>query len=173
MTGDQLERRQRAQVMRSFERGAHTIKAPTEWLLFSEAAAKIEVGLKLANEAATMTLYGLCATGNVRWLDDKQQLIEEDECTIAEFSGKPAYVVTVDVLHFLAEGVPNPKQLQAYRDTLILERIHDGDRPGIQLYEFIRGACHVGINRKGQFDQEGFSDKQLGRIAKGFLKQGR
>jgi hypothetical protein len=170
MTEDRLER-QRAQVMRIVERRAFKVEAPTEWLLFSAAAKKIEVALKLAHEdAAHMTLYGLCATGDVRWLDDKQQLIEEDECTIADFASKPAYVVTVDVLHWLAEWVPNPKQLQAYRDTLILERVRDGDRPGIQLYEFVRGACHVGINRKGQFDQEGFSDKQLGRIAKDYLK---
>ena len=140
MTGDRLEQ-QRAAAMRAIERAGFKIEAPTEWLSFSEAAAKIEVALKITNEAARMTLYGLCATGDVRWLDDKQRLVQEDECTVAEFGSKPAYVVTVDILHYLAEWVPNPKQLQDYRDTLILERVREGDRPGIQLYEFVRGTA--------------------------------
>jgi hypothetical protein len=170
MTDNRLER-QRAQVMRIVERVGFEIEAPTEWLTFQEAAAKIGFALKLANEAATMTLYGLCATGTVRWLDDEEEPIDEDKCTIADFDSKPAYVVTVDVLHWLAEWVPNPKLLREYRDTLIWERVQKGAQPGIQLYEFVRGACRVGTNRKGQWDQEGFSDKQLGRIAKDFLKR--
>jgi hypothetical protein len=149
---------------------AHQIKAPTEWLPFDKAAGKLQLGLKLASiEAATMTLYGLCATGTVRWLDNQEQLVDEDECTVADFDSKPAFIVTVDVLHWLAGWVPNLKLLEELRDTLILERVRDGDRPGIQLYDFVRKACHVGSNRRGQLDQEGFSDKQLGRIAKDYL----
>jgi hypothetical protein len=44
------------------------VKRPSETLTIDGAATEIADALNIRNEAAMMTLYGLCATGNVRWL---------------------------------------------------------------------------------------------------------
>ena len=35
-----------------------------------------------------MTLYGLCATGDVKWTDVTGEVLEEDDLTVANFSGE-------------------------------------------------------------------------------------
>ena len=44
---------------------------------FHAAATEIDHDLNIPNEAATMLLYGLCATGNVRWVDDSGAVVGE------------------------------------------------------------------------------------------------
>jgi hypothetical protein len=50
------------------------------------AVTQIAHALNIEDEPAAMMLYGLCATGNVRWFDAQGELIDEDECTIADFN---------------------------------------------------------------------------------------
>jgi hypothetical protein len=72
-------------------------------ITFEAAANEIADKLKIKYQAATMTLYGLCATGNVRWVDASGETVEEHELTVASFSDKPTLVDADDVRHHLAQ----------------------------------------------------------------------
>ena len=61
-------------------------KAPSRRREFTMAVTEIAHALNIEDEPAAMMLYGLCATGNVRWFDAQGELIDEDECTIADFN---------------------------------------------------------------------------------------
>src|SRR5262245_25577819 len=87
-------------------------------LTFSEAADEIGKALNIEYEAAEMTLYGLCATGNVRWIDNQGELVDEDECTIANFHSKPAVVLADDVRSCLTDWSPAP---QSSRREAVIE----------------------------------------------------
>src|SRR5258708_30756620 len=86
----------------------------SETLTMTEAANEIADALNIKYEAAMMTLYGLCATGEVRWLDDQGELVDEDECTIGDFNKKPKYVVASDVRSTLTDWRGGP----VFRDRI-------------------------------------------------------
>jgi hypothetical protein len=80
MTGDSKDQALHALV-------ANVQGEPTGPLIaFSDAAKEIADALKIPNEAASMTLYGLCATGYVRWTDISGVIVEEGDLTVANFS---------------------------------------------------------------------------------------
>jgi len=141
-------------------------------LAFYDAATEIAQALKIKAEAAAMTLYGLCATGNVRWFDDQGEVIDIDECTIAAFHGgmTPAFVVADDLRFHLKEWSPAPQRTGL--EAEIEKRLQGGDIPGrnIQWKKFsdeVRDECNgwivTGNERK---PNRGFGDKQIQRIVK-------
>src|SRR5262249_39334259 len=98
-------------------------KAPGKALSFSKAATEIGKALNIKHEAAAMTLYGLCATGSVRWVDSGGEVVDEDECTIADFDHKPKSVAADDVRHWLTEwsNVPQSSRRETVIDAMIAE----------------------------------------------------
>jgi hypothetical protein len=139
-----------------------------ETLTIDEAATEIANALKIKSEAATMTLYGLCATGNVRWLNDQGEVIEEDECTIGDFEGKPKSVIAIDVRSFLTDWSPDPQPSR--REAVIGALIAEGVNPPRNIswkefYKRVRDACNARLDAKGRAPL-GFGDKQIQRIVK-------
>jgi hypothetical protein len=134
-------------------------------LTIDKAAAEIADALNIKYEAAMMTLYGLCATGEIRWWND-QGLIDEDECTVADFSGKPKRVSADGVRHFLTEWSEGPQPSR--REAVIAALIADGVNPPRNIkwkefYKRVRDACNARLDAKGRAPF-GFGDKQLYRI---------
>jgi hypothetical protein len=134
-------------------------------LSFSEAANEIADALNIKYEAATMTLYGLCATGEVRWLNDQGEVIDEDECTIGDFNGKPKFVIASDVRHCLGRWSEGPRRSR--REDVIAGLIADGVIPPDtikwkEFYKRVRDECK-GWRSAGK-PAWGFGDKQIKRI---------
>lgn len=73
-------------------------RAQQDWLTFSDGATEIAKGLGIANEPASMLLYGLCATGNVRCSNNKLQILDPDDYMIADFEGEPAHVAASELV---------------------------------------------------------------------------
>ena len=114
-----------------------------------------------------MTLYGLCATGNVRWLN-AEGVIDEDECTIGDFNGKPAFVIASDVRSFLRDWSQGPQPSR--REAVISAMIAEGVNPPRNIswkefYKRVRDACNARLDAKGRAPF-GFGDKQIQRIVK-------
>jgi hypothetical protein len=136
-------------------------------LSFVDAAAEIGLALNIKFEPAMMTLYGLCATGTVRCLNGQGEIIEEDEYTIANFSVKPAYVITDDVRSWLRDHSLDP-QPQA-REAVILKLFKEDWNPPRkgswkEFCGLVRDRCN-GWRAKGK-PSLGFGDKQIQRIVK-------
>jgi len=137
-------------------------------LEFGKAVSEIADALLVKDDAATMTLYGLCATGNVRWIDSSGEIVDEDKCTIADFNHKPKSVIAGDVRHWLTEWSPTPQRSR--REAVIAAMIAEGLNPprNINWKEFcnrVRDKC------KGWLAKDkpalGFSDKQIQRCVNG------
>jgi len=142
-------------------------RRPSSKLTLDEAATEIAQALNIHRDAAAMTLYGLCATGNVRWLDDRGEVIDEDECTIGNFNDKPKFVIASDVRSFLTDWSPDPQPSK--RKDVIAAMIADGLIPGstVEWKKFsdgVRDRCN-GWRAKGK-PAWGFSDKQIQREVK-------
>jgi hypothetical protein len=138
----------------------------SETLNILEAATEIADALNIKHEAAMMALYGLCATGNVRWLDDQGEIVDEDECTISNFWNKPKLVVAEDVRSSLTEWSPDP--LPSKRETIIRAMIAEGLNPPrtIEWKPFcdrVRNECNGWIGKR---PAHGFGDKTIQRIVK-------
>jgi hypothetical protein len=126
-----------------------------------EAAAEISGALNIRFEAAMMTLYGLCTTGNLRFVDDDGEIIDFEECTIDEFErNAPAFVSAEDVRHWLNEWAPAPQRSQ--RDTVIAELIKGPPLSQKQFCDSVRARCN-GWQSKGK-PARGFGNKQILRI---------
>jgi hypothetical protein len=113
------------------------------------AATEIAQGLNIPHEAAMMMLYGLCATGNVRWTAERGEVVEEDAVTIAAFSGKPAFVVADDLRSFLADCSPDPQPLR--RDQVIVALLDEGRVPPRKIAwkafnNLVRERCNGWLN---------------------------
>ena len=137
-------------------------------LTFSDAATEIGKALNIEHEAATMILYGLCATANVRWVDNQGKLVDEDECTIADFYSKPAFVLADDVRSYLTDWSPMPQT--SNREAVIAAMIAEGHIPPrtVDWKTFcnrVREKCNARLDAKGR-PPFGFSDKQIQRIVK-------
>jgi len=128
---------------------------------FKTAADEIAQALNITYDAAMMTLYGLAATGNVRFLDDDGKVVEEDECTISEFASKARFFVAEDVRHWLKELSPLPQLKQ--RDIEIEKRL-PRRIPWKPFCDEIRDACN-GWRAPGM-PAWGFGDKQIKRLVK-------
>jgi hypothetical protein len=122
--------------------------------------------MRIENEAASMVLYGLCATGNVRCRNDQLEFIDPDECTLREFDGEAAFVAVDDVRHFLAEWSSAPQP--AGREAVIEKLLADGLNPprNIKWKSFndrVRDECNGWLDDRPAL---GFSDKQIQRMVK-------
>jgi hypothetical protein len=69
----------------------------------ADAEGVIAKALHIDPEAASMVLYGLCATRRVRWVDSNGKLVDEDEVTIADFEAKLDLVSAKDIDDVLEE----------------------------------------------------------------------
>ena len=133
-------------------------------LTFVEASKEIGQALNIDHEAARMTLYGLCATGNVRWVDNQRKLVDHDECTIADFTLKPTFVPAEDVRHWLTEWSPAPQPSR--REAVIDKMIAEGPPRNINwkmFFKRVRDDCNGWL---GDRPAPGFSDKQIQRVYK-------
>jgi hypothetical protein len=142
----------------------------SEPLVFTKAVTEIADALNVKNDAAAMTLYGLCATGNIRWLGEGGEVIDEDECTIADFNHKPRWVIASDVRSFLTDWSPDPQP--SHRHAVIKAKLDEGARPGrtIPWKKFcneVRDKCN-GWRAKGK-PTWGFSNKQIQRHVKDLM----
>jgi hypothetical protein len=143
-------------------------KKPSKALTIHMAATEIARALNIRHEAAMMTLYGLCATGSVRWVGDQGEIVDEDECTIGDFWNKPKHVVASDVRSYLTDWSPDP--LPSKRETVISAMIAEGLNPPRNInwkefYKRVREACNARLDAKGRAPF-GFGDKQIQRIVK-------
>jgi hypothetical protein len=137
---------------------------------FHHAAKEIADALNIKYEAATMTLFGLCATGNVRWVDDSGEVIDDEAVTVAKFGGKVAFVIADDVRHHLAEWSAQP--LRSHRDQVIEKLIAEDHRPPRSIdwksfYKLVRDDCR-GWLADGR-PAHGFGDKQIQRAFKDLM----
>jgi hypothetical protein len=135
-------------------------KRRQNWVSFHNGVAEITDTMRIPNEAASMLLHGLCATGNVRCLNDQLDFIDPDECTLTEFSGEAAFIAADDVRHFLAEWSSAPQRL--LMNAEIAKRL-PRRIPWKQFCNEIRDACN-GWRGPGK-PAWGFGDKQIQRSA--------
>jgi hypothetical protein len=136
-------------------------------LTMDEAATEIAQALNLHSEAAAMMLYGLCATGNVRWLDGAGEVINEDECTVANFNHKPVLVMADDVRHWLTQWsrAPQPSRREAVIAALIAEGFNPPRNiPWKKFCGEVRDKCNGWLSN-GE-PALGFSDRQIQRTVK-------
>ena len=139
-------------------------RRPSSKLTVDEAATEIAQALNIQPEAAAMTLYGLCATGNVRWLDGGGEVIDEDKCTIADFDHKPVLVLADDVRHWLTQWSKAPQFSR--RDAVIAKMIAEGQIPPRTIkwkmvFKRVRDECNGWLAKdKAAW---GFGDKQIQR----------
>jgi hypothetical protein len=133
----------------------------------TEAAKEIAEALKIDHKAAMMTLYGLCATGDVRWFDDSGEIVDEDSVTIAAFAAKPVFIVADHVRHWLVEWSPDPQPKR--REQVIQTLLAEGLNPprNIQWKPFCDLVCNKcnGWLAPGK-PALGFGEKQIMRIVK-------
>jgi hypothetical protein len=114
-----------------------------------------------------MTLYGRCATGDVRWVDDSGEIVDEDAVTIAAFSGKPAFIVADDLRSCLVSWSPDPQPKM--REQVILTLVAEGLNPPRNIKwkpfcDLVRDKCN-GWSKPGK-PAFGFGDKQIQRAVK-------
>src|SRR5262249_32736823 len=134
---------------------------------FHEAANAIATSLNISFEAAIMTLCGLCATGNVQWVDDSGEVVEEHELTVPNFNRKPAVVVAARIRSCLADWSPQPQRSQ--RDRAIPGLLVEGHTPPRSIKwkpfsDLVRDKCNGWL--KAGKPALGFGDKQIQRAVK-------
>ena len=154
-------------IVERMKKKAKNKTPPSKALTFSEAADEIGKALNIEYEAATMMLYGLCATGNVRWIDNQGKLVDEDECTIAGFYCKPAHILADDVRTCLTDWSPAPQSSR--REAVIAAMIAEGLNPPRNIkwkafFKRVRDECNGWLS-EGK-PALGFGDKQIQRIVK-------
>jgi hypothetical protein len=130
----------------------------SETLTIDKAATEIADALNIKHEAATMMLYGLCATGHIRCLNNQGELIEA-----IDIEGKPAFFRASDVRPFLTEWSegPQPSRREAVISAMIDERTISWKK----FCNDVRDACNARLDAKGR-PPFGFGDKQIQRIVK-------
>jgi hypothetical protein len=143
----------------------------TSFLSFTKAAEEIAEALNVCNEMAEMTLYGLCATGNIRSFNDQREPIDFDECTIDAFGrGPPANVAADDVKDTLAEWSPGP-QSSTMRDIAIAAKLRAGMKPGRGVSwkvfcDEIRNECNGWLDERKTKAAWSFENKTIQRKVK-------
>ena len=141
-------------------------KADHKWIGIMKARTEVMEAFGICYEAASVTVYGLIATGQVRALDETREFIDLDDCTIAELEGKPKRVSATELRALLREWSPAPT---ADRDRVISEKLRSSQIPGrnVSWKKFcddVRDKCN-GWRAKGK-PTWGFSDKQIQRHVK-------
>jgi hypothetical protein len=139
-------------------------KADHDWVKYPTAVTEVVEAFGISSEAASMMLFGLIATGQVRALDNHQEFIDLDDCTIAELEGKPKFVRADEFRNWLREWSAVPT---ADRDRVIADKLRSGEFPGRnttwkKFCDEVRNKCN-GWRAKGK-PAWGFGDKQIRRI---------
>jgi hypothetical protein len=130
------------------------------------AATEIARALNISHDAAMMTLYGLCACGNLTMLNGQQEIVDIEECTIANLDASVAFVSATDLRQWLNECAPGP---QASQRDAVIERLLQTKNPPRDWYwkEFcdaVRNQCN-GWRAKGK-PAWGFGDRQIKSVVK-------
>jgi len=146
-------------------------KADFEWIGESVAWGELVRAFNLPSDVASMLLHGLVATGTVHALGKDGELIDFDQCTIADLEGKVRSVSVDELRDWIGEHSALPQGSQG-RDRLIEKKLKARIDPPrtIKWKEFnnaIRDECGGwignGAKRKPAW---GFSDKQIQRAVK-------
>jgi hypothetical protein len=139
-----------------------------EWLTFANAEQEIARALKIKREAALMTLFGLCAIGDVRVADANGEVIEEGEYMIGDIVEIRHLRVAAGDLHAWLADVSAAPQRSALKEA-ITRRVNAGEVPGdtitwARFCDLIRKDCN-GYVRTGGKPQpsRGFGDKTIKR----------
>jgi hypothetical protein len=140
---------------------------PGPRITFDKGASEIAEALQIPYAAAEITLYGLCATGDVRWIDVSGAMVEEDELTVANFSGKPALIDIDDVRACLVEWSPDPQPKR--RGQVISTLLAEGRNPPRNIKwkpfcDLVRDKCN-GWFEPGK-PAPSFGDRQIQRAVK-------
>lgn len=141
-------------------------KSSWSWLAFSSACAEIKLALGVGDGVAGMVLQGLVATGNVHACDDAKRLVDLDECTIAEYEGRVAFVDADDLRYWLntRTATPQPKAREAVIERLLAEGLNPPRNIKWKLFnDRVRDACNGWVDDRPAL---GFSDKQIQRVVK-------
>jgi hypothetical protein len=143
-------------------------KADHDWIKFTEAVDEIVEAFGICSEAASKTLFGLIATGLVRALDKAEQVIDLDECTIAELEGKPKFVSASQLRSWLREwsAAPTGDRMRVIEAKLRSGQIPGRNIPWKQFCNDVRNDCNARLDAKGR-PALGFSDKQIQRTVNG------
>jgi hypothetical protein len=152
-----------------FETSLEALEEPIGEIISNDTAAdEIARSLSIHIGAAMKVLCGLCATGDVRWVDDKGEVVDEDECTIAAFGGgkHPTYVVADDVRLWLTEwsSDPQPARKKEVIAKLMVELNPPRKTKWKPFCDRVRDECN-GWHKPGK-PALGFGDKQIQRIVK-------
>src|SRR5262245_2969195 len=101
-------------------------KADPDWISFNQAEDELAKAFGLSNDVASMTLFGLIATGLLPAADTSRRLIDLDTTTIVELDHKPAFVSEGDLRHWLRDqsDVPTNKL-----DLVIKKFLRSGKAP--------------------------------------------
>jgi hypothetical protein len=144
-------------------------KAEFEWIKYGVGEIELEQAFSLPRAATAMLLHGLVATGKVRALDKDENLIDLDDCTIADLEGKPAFVAVDELRDWLREHSSVP---QGARDQLIAQKLRAGINPPRnkswkEFCDLVRDECGGWIgNGAKRRPALGFGDKQIQRAVK-------
>jgi hypothetical protein len=148
-------------------KGRPRTKADFEWISQVVAQDELAQAFTLPSAVAAMLLDGLIATGNVRARDMNEELIDLDECTIAQLEGKAELVAANELRDWVREHSTLPQGSQARR--VITRKLREGINPPrtIPWKSFcndVRNECNgwVGNGAKRR-PAHGFSDKQIQR----------
>jgi hypothetical protein len=147
---------------------SHVEEPIGEVLGYTDAANEITRSLNIHYDAAVALLCGMCATGRVRWIDDKGDLVDEEECTLAAFAGDrhPFRVAADDVRHCLTRWSHDP--LPARREEVIAKLMVELNPPRKTKWkpfcDRVRDDCNGWL--KPGVPAPGFGDKQIQRIVK-------
>jgi hypothetical protein len=152
-------------------RGRRRVKADFEWISHVVAQDELAQAFTLPSAAAAILLDGLIATGNVRARDRNEEVIDLDECTIADLEGRAELVAANELRDWLREHSTLPQGLQA-RNRMIAQKLEEGINPprNIPWKKFcndIRDGCGGWVITGGKrVPARGFSDKQIQRAVK-------
>ena len=158
------------------------LKQPNEasynWFDIYTAEHDLLKALGLPSEVARMTLFGLIAAGHVRARDDKSNMIDLDDCTIAELEGKPVFVAADQLRDWLRQHSPVPLSSDQ-RKAVILGMFQGGEVPPRtiswkEFYDNVRDQCGGWQGKRAKRrPARGFGDKQIQRIANELLQLGK
>jgi hypothetical protein len=103
-------------------------KPKPDWIKYGVGENELAQAFNLSSAVAAMLLDGLVATGSVRALDEPGNLIDVDECTIADLEGKAALVAGDELRDWISAHSTLPQGPGA-RDRVIAQKLREGINP--------------------------------------------
>lgn len=140
-----------------------------EWLPFYMAVEEIAQAFAVNPDMASMTLYGLCASGEVRSRAKEGGGISPARWAGGEVwdgSDLPAITVSASDLRYWLSSQAGPER--AMLDQEITKRLRNGQNPPRnilwkQFYDEVRDACNGWKNADRKEHGYGFGDKTIQR----------